>query len=88
MTVIIDGKTLTIEDVIRVARNNEDVVIAEDAKRAIEKARAYVDEKLSEGAVIYGLTRYLRLWNTTLCRCIFYHLRLKRFYRHILPHYQ
>ena len=66
MTVIIDGKTLTIEDVIRVARNNEDVVIAEDAKRAIEKARAYVDEKLSEGAVIYGLTTGFGKFSDTL----------------------
>jgi len=56
MTVKIDGKSLTIEEVIRVCRKNEQVEIAEEAKEAINKSREYVEKKLEEKAVIYGLT--------------------------------
>ncbi len=56
MSIIIDGKSLTLEQVIRVARGNEEVIISDEAMTAVVKARAYVDRKLSEGAVIYGLT--------------------------------
>lgn len=56
MTIIIDGKSLTVDEVIRVARNMEQVEISSDAKVAVQKARDYVDKKLGEGAVIYGLT--------------------------------
>ena len=52
----IDGNHLTIEDVIRVARHGEKVELTEQAKAAVNKARAYVDEKLAQGSVIYGLT--------------------------------
>ena len=56
MSIIIDGKSLTPEQVIRVARDNELVTISPEAMGAVANARAYVDRKLSEGAVIYGLT--------------------------------
>ena len=56
MAVVINGMDLTIEDAIRVARDMEKVEIAEDAKERVNKARAYIDKKLAEGAVIYGLT--------------------------------
>ncbi len=56
MSITINGRDLTVEQVIRVARFGEEVVIAEEAKAAVKKARDYVDRKLAEGAVIYGLT--------------------------------
>ena len=56
MSIIIDGKSLTPAEIIRVARNNEQVEISNDAMASVVKARAYVDKKLSEGTVIYGLT--------------------------------
>ena len=56
MTVKIDGKHLTIEEVIRVCRQGEKVEIAEDAKETIIRSRTYVEKKLEEKAVIYGLT--------------------------------
>lgn len=56
MSIQIDGRNLTPAEVIRVARNNEQVAITDEAKVLVEKARAYVDRKLSEGTVIYGLT--------------------------------
>ena len=56
MTIRIDGKSLTIDDVIKVCREGEKVEITEEAKAAVNKARAYVEEKLENDAVIYGLT--------------------------------
>ena len=56
MAIMINGRDLTVEQVIRVCRENEKVEITEDAQRAVQKARDYVDKKLEEGAIIYGLT--------------------------------
>ena len=56
MTVRIDGKSLTIEDVINVSRHYEKVEITEDAKITVNRSRDYVREKLENDAVIYGLT--------------------------------
>ena len=56
MAVIINGHDLTVEEVIRVCRGNEKVEIAPEAKEAVNKARAYIEKKLEEGAIIYGLT--------------------------------
>lgn len=56
MAITINGRDLTIEEVIKVCRDGEPVVIAEEAMAEVKKARDYVERKLSEGAVIYGLT--------------------------------
>lgn len=56
MSIFINGRDLTLEEVIKVARNDEEVRLSNEAEVAVEKARAYVDKKLAEGAVIYGLT--------------------------------
>ena len=56
MAVIINGRELTVEEVIRVCRGYEKVEIAPEAKEAVIKARNYIEKKLEEGAVIYGLT--------------------------------
>ncbi|HKK96249.1 MAG TPA: histidine ammonia-lyase [Anaerovoracaceae bacterium] len=56
MAVIINGKDLTVEEVIRVCREDENVVVSDDAKAAVKKARDYIEKKLEEGAIIYGLT--------------------------------
>jgi len=56
MAIIINGMNLTVEEVIRVARDGEQVSISPEAQAAVKKARDYVDKKLAENAVIYGLT--------------------------------
>ena len=56
MSIFINGKDLTIEEVIRVCREGEDVRLTEEAKANVNKARAYIERKLEENAVIYGLT--------------------------------
>jgi histidine ammonia-lyase len=54
--VVIDGESLTIEDVVRVAQDGGRVVLAESAVPKVERARAYVERLLSERAVVYGVT--------------------------------
>ncbi|MBR5516654.1 MAG: aromatic amino acid lyase, partial [Firmicutes bacterium] len=56
MAVFINGRDLTVEEVIRVCRNNEEVQLTAEAVEAVKKARAYIEKKLEEKAVIYGLT--------------------------------
>jgi len=66
MSIIIDGRSLTPELIVRVARHNESVSISEEAIMAVGKARNYVDKKLGEGAVIYGLTTGFGKFSDTL----------------------
>lgn len=54
--IIINGTSLTVEQVAAVARTGEQVAISNEAKAAVNKARAYVEKKLDEKAVVYGLT--------------------------------
>ncbi|NLD18717.1 MAG: aromatic amino acid lyase, partial [Clostridiales bacterium] len=56
MAIMINGRDLTVEEVIKVCRQGEQVAITEEAQRAVKKARDYVDKKLEDGAIIYGLT--------------------------------
>ena len=56
MAVVINGKNLTVEEIIRVCRGMEKVKMSADAEKAVNKARAYIEKKLDEGAIIYGLT--------------------------------
>lgn len=52
----LDGKSLTIEQVVAVARQGEKTAIAKEAYEPMDRARAYVESKLDEGAAVYGLT--------------------------------
>ncbi len=54
--VVIDGESLTIEDVVQVARGGTRVVLAPEAVPKIERARGFVERLLSEHAVVYGVT--------------------------------
>lgn len=56
MSIILNGKDLQIEDVIKVARGFEKAELSKEAVSAVKKAREYVDKKLADGSVIYGLT--------------------------------
>ena len=56
MAVIINGRDLTVEQVIAVCRHHEKVEIAPEAVEAVKKASAYVEQKVADKAVVYGLT--------------------------------
>jgi len=56
MSIKLDGRSLTIEQVIKVVRNFGKAELSNESKEAVIKCREYVDKKLEEGVVIYGLT--------------------------------
>jgi len=55
-TVVIDGKSLSLKDVVLVARQNCKVELSDGAKESIKKSREYVDRLVDEGRVVYGIT--------------------------------
>ncbi len=52
----IDGRSLRLEDVERVARGGVRVELAPDARVRVERARALVDRIVAERRVVYGIT--------------------------------
>lgn len=56
MRVELTGCDLALEDVVSVARGFAQVQIAPAAAEKMQRARAFVEEKLRSGEVIYGLT--------------------------------
>ena len=55
MTVILDGHSLTIEDVVNVARHGEKVEIAQHAIEKVRKCRSLLEKKIAEGEIMYGV---------------------------------
>ena len=55
-TVHLDGKSLTLQDVVNVARKGYKVEIAPEAKEQIKECAASVREWVKEGRVVYGIT--------------------------------
>ncbi len=55
MSVVITGKNLKIEDVYRVAVKNEKVELHPDAIERIKKCRAFVEKKIEEKEIMYGV---------------------------------
>lgn len=51
----IDGETLTIEDVVKVAYNKAKVVIPEKVKARVKACREFLEKLLGKGEVIYGV---------------------------------
>ncbi|MDG6221432.1 MAG: histidine ammonia-lyase, partial [Candidatus Thermoplasmatota archaeon] len=56
MVVIIDGKSLTIDTVLAVARNGEKAEIASEALDRIQKCREFIEDMVEQEVPIYGVT--------------------------------
>lgn len=56
MSVVLDGSSLTLADVVGVAREGVPVELAPEALARMREARALVEEVLGRGDVVYGLT--------------------------------
>lgn len=54
--VVIDGNSLTLEEVIKVARKNYKVELSEEAKKRVIKSRSIVDNIVENDEVVYGIT--------------------------------
>ena len=55
MTIVIDGPNLTIEKLVRVARNNEKISLHPDALKRIKKCRAMLEKKIKAKEIMYGV---------------------------------
>jgi len=55
MAIILDGNSLTIEDIEKVARLNEKVEISPEALKRIKKCRALLDKKIAAREIMYGV---------------------------------
>jgi histidine ammonia-lyase len=55
MAILLDGSSLTVEDLVRVGRASERVELSAEARARIQKSRAIVDRALQRGAAVYGL---------------------------------
>ncbi|WP_025640628.1 histidine ammonia-lyase [Schnuerera ultunensis] len=55
-TIYIDGNSLTLKDLVDVARHNAKVQLSEEAISKIKKSRALVDEFVENEEVVYGIT--------------------------------
>jgi histidine ammonia-lyase len=55
MSTVLDGKTLTIEDVVRVARHGERVELADESVEAIKRCRTMIERKIEAREVMYGI---------------------------------
>jgi histidine ammonia-lyase len=56
MTVVLSGDTLTVEEVVRVARGGEPVELDPAALERMRETRALVEHVVARGDVVYGLT--------------------------------
>jgi len=66
MTVVLDGRSLRIDDVVRVSRKYEDVTLHPDACQKVTSCRAVL-EGLIESRIIYGInTGFGALGNVTI----------------------
>ena len=52
----IDGKSLLIEDVIKVARENHQVEIAAENKKLVDRSAGIIQKYIKENKVVYGIT--------------------------------
>jgi histidine ammonia-lyase len=55
MTLVLDGNSLAVEDVVRVARSGTPVSLAPDAERRIRECRDMLERKLEANEVMYGI---------------------------------
>jgi histidine ammonia-lyase len=56
MKVVLDGKSLTIDQTHEVARNHAAVELAPEAREAVARCRKVAEDLMSSGALIYGVT--------------------------------
>jgi histidine ammonia-lyase len=54
--IILDGQSLSINDMVAVSRHGAQVELSNEAKSAIKKSREWVEKAVAEGKVMYGIT--------------------------------
>jgi len=56
MNLIIDGKSLTLDNIEKFIKENQRVVLSAESKKRINKTRALIDKWVKSGEAIYGVT--------------------------------
>jgi len=51
----IDGKSLTIDQLVEVARQKKIVILSEEVKERIRKGRSYIEKRLKSSELMYGI---------------------------------
>jgi len=54
--ILLDGESLTLEQVVEVARNRAEVCLSSSAREKVEASRRVVENLLKEGKPVYGVT--------------------------------
>ena len=80
MAVIITGKDLRIEDVYRVAQGKEKVELHLDAIKRIKKCRAFIENKIDEREIMYGVNTGIG----ELCDVILNDEQIKQFQKYLV----
>jgi len=55
MTIVLDGKSLTIEKIVKIARHNEKVKLHPDSLNKIKKCRDVLEKKIKSKEIMYGV---------------------------------
>ncbi|MBR9975667.1 MAG: aromatic amino acid lyase [Bacteroidetes bacterium] len=55
MSIVLDGASLTVEKIVRIARHNETVELHPDALERIKACRAMLEEKIANHEIMYGI---------------------------------
>jgi histidine ammonia-lyase len=68
--IILDGQSLTLENLVKVARDHEEVSISEKSKKLVIKASLFVEKVVDEGKPVYGInTGFGHLANVIIDKC-------------------
>ena len=68
--IILDGKSLTLETFIKVARFKEEVSIAESSRKLVQEARDFVDQVVESEKAVYGInTGFGKLSDVPVNKC-------------------
>jgi len=53
--IVLDGSKLTVEKLVKIARNSEKIELHPDALERIKKCRIMLEEKIQQGEIMYGV---------------------------------
>ncbi|MCP4724685.1 MAG: aromatic amino acid lyase [bacterium] len=55
MAIVLDGSSLTIDKLVKIARDNEKVELAEESLINITRCRTMLEKKIEDGEIMYGI---------------------------------
>ena len=68
MSIIINGKELTINSLVEVARNNKKIELSSNSIKNIINCRKLVEQKISDGEVMYGINTGIGEFSETILK--------------------